>query len=84
MTIERKDPNLTIKKKVKTSMGKEPTAQTKFTADGKPNSDPGFMETETFKSTAHWNGDRLHVEGTSPSRHCKQGGDLAFRLTGKA
>ena len=62
MTIEHKDPQLIIKRQFE-FQGEERTQESKYTTDGKPNTNEGFRG-RTFKSKTYWDGDRLVTEAT--------------------
>lgn len=62
MTIEHKDPQLTIKRKFE-FQGEERTQELKLTTDGKPNTNEGFRG-RSIKSKTHWEGDKLVTEST--------------------
>ncbi len=68
MTIERKDPQLIIKRKFE-FQGEERIQELKYTTDGKPNTNEGFRG-RTVKSKTYWDGDKLVTEAT---RETQQG-----------
>ena len=68
MTIEHKDPQLTIKRKFE-FQGEERTRELKYTTDGKPNTNEGFRG-RSMKSKTFWEGDKLVIETT---RETQQG-----------
>ena len=63
LVIEHKDPELIIKRKMNLPSGEERTTQSKYTTDGKDNTNEGFRGM-TSKSKTHWEGDKLVTEST--------------------
>jgi len=62
MTIEHKDPQLIIKRKFE-FQGEERTQESKYTTDGKPNTNEGYRG-RSVKSKTYWDGDKLVTEAT--------------------
>jgi hypothetical protein len=62
MTIDHKDPELIIKRKLE-FQGEERTQELKYTTDGKPNTNQGFRG-RTINSKTYWEGSKLVTEAT--------------------
>jgi hypothetical protein len=62
MTIDHKDPELMIKRKLEVQ-GEERTQELKYTTDGKPNTNQGFRG-RTINSKTTWEGSKLVTEAT--------------------
>jgi hypothetical protein len=63
LVIEHKEPELVIKRKMNLPTGEERTAESKYTTDGKDNTNEGFRGV-TSKSKTRWEGDKLITEST--------------------
>jgi hypothetical protein len=63
LVIEHKDPELIIRRKMTLPSGEERTLESKYTTDGKDNTNEGFRGM-TSKSKTHWEGGKLITEST--------------------
>ncbi|PYV36974.1 MAG: hypothetical protein DMG06_29265 [Acidobacteria bacterium] len=63
LVIEHKEPKLSIKRKMHLPSGDERTVESKYTTDGKNNSNEGFRGM-TSNSKTHWEDGKLITEST--------------------